>query len=239
MLETPRRLITFTIQIHLIALPKNWAAILLSLAHPRQKHTMTQPAESQSDLTTLLHAWRAGSDPAFSALIDRVYGELTRIAATRLNQFGGHATLTPTDLLHEALIGIMPTDMDFKNRAHFFATMSLAIRSILVDHARARSANKRGGDMIRVTLTNADVGEESMALDLLANRLEVEDARCAQVMHLTYFGGLEQEAIATLLDVSIPTVKRDLRFARAWLTEAMSGGSGGNGDNDGTGSASV
>jgi RNA polymerase sigma factor (TIGR02999 family) len=221
--------------------PKIMAAILLSLAHPRQKYTMTQPAEPQSDLTTLLHAWRQGSDPAFSALIERVYGELTRIAATRLNQFGGHSTLTPTELLHDALIGIMPTDMDFKNRAHFFATMSLAIRSILVDHARARSANKRGGDMIRVTLTNADVGEESMALDLLAmdqalNRLEAHDRRCAQVMHLTYFGGLEQEAIATLLEVSIPTVKRDLRFARAWLTEAMSGG---NSDNDDTGITSV
>jgi RNA polymerase sigma factor (TIGR02999 family) len=218
--------------------PKIMAAILLSLAHPRQKYTMTQPAEPQSDLTTLLHAWRQGSDPAFSALIERVYGELTRIAATRLNQFGGHSTLTPTELLHDALIGIMPTDMDFKNRAHFFATMSLAIRSILVDHARARSANKRGGDMIRVTLTNADVGEESMALDLLAmdqalNRLEAHDRRCAQVMHLTYFGGLEQEAIATLLEVSIPTVKRDLRFARAWLTEAMNGG------NDDTGITSV
>jgi RNA polymerase sigma factor (TIGR02999 family) len=198
----------------------------LSLAHPRQKYTMTQPAESQSDLTTLLHAWRQGSDPAFSALIERVYGELTRIAATRLNQFGGHSTLTPTELLHDALIGIMPTDMDFKNRAHFFATMSLAIRSILVDHARARGASKRGGDMLRVTFTNVDVGEESQAADLLAmdealNQLEKMDARCGQVMHLTYFGGLSRDEISELLNITVRTVARDLLFGRAWVAKAL------------------
>jgi RNA polymerase sigma factor (TIGR02999 family) len=189
---------------------------------------MSESKAPVSDLTTLLHAWREGSGTAFGSVIDQVYEELKRIAARRLSHSGGSATLSPTDLLHEALIGIMPTNMDFKNRAHFFATMSLAIRSILVDHARARAANKRGGDMVRVTMTNADIGEESMAIDLLAMdqalaQLERLDARCAQVMHLTYFGGLEQEAIASLLDISIPTVKRDLRFARAWLTKAMSG----------------
>jgi RNA polymerase sigma factor (TIGR02999 family) len=205
---------------------KIMAAILLSLAHPRQNYTMTQPTDAQSDLTTLLHAWRQGSDPAFSALIERVYGELTRIAVTRLNQFGGHSTLTPTELLHDALIGIMPTDMDFKNRAHFFATMSLAIRSILVDHARARGASKRGGDMLRVTFTNVDVGEESQAADLLAmdealNQLEKMDARCGQVMHLTYFGGLSRDEISELLNITVRTVARDLLFGRAWVAKAL------------------
>jgi len=189
---------------------------------------MSLPDLPAADLTTMLRAWREGSDTAFGDVIDQVYGELKRIAARRLNQSGGSATLSPTEVLHEALIGIMPTTMDFKSRAHFFATMSLAIRSILVDHARARAANKRGGDIVRVTLTHAEIGEESMAVDLLAmdqalSQLEILDARSGQVMHLTYFGGLEQEAIASLLDISIPTVKRDLRFARAWLTKAMSG----------------
>lgn len=189
---------------------------------------MSLPELPTADLTTMLRAWREGSGTAFGDVIDQVYGELKRIAARRLNQFGGSATLSPTEVLHEALIGIMPTNMDFKNRAHFFATMSLAIRSILVDYARARAANKRGGDMVRITLTHAEIGEESMAVDLLAmdqalSQLEILDARSGQVMHLTYFGGLEQEAIASLLDISIPTVKRDLRFARAWLTKAMSG----------------
>jgi RNA polymerase sigma factor (TIGR02999 family) len=195
-----------------------------------QPHAAVPPA----DLTTLLNAWREGDGTAFGHLIDKVYDELKRVAASRLRQVGGSPTLSPTELLHEAVLRVMPGEMDFKSRAHFFATMSLTIRSILVDHARARSANKRGGDLLRVTLTNADVGEESMALDLLAMdqalcQLEAHDPRCAQVMHLTYFAGLEQDAIAGLLDVSIPTVKRDLRFARAWLTEAMNGRSGVNG----------
>ena len=188
---------------------------------------MSQPKESVSDLTTLLHAWRAGSGTAFGDVIEHAYEELKRIAARRLNQGGGSATLSPTDLLHEALIGLMPTNMDFKNRAHFFATMSLSIRSILIDHARARAANKRGGDMVRVTLTNADIGEESQAIDLLAieqalTELEALDPRCGQIMHLTYFAGLEQDEIASLLNTSVSTVTRDLKFARGWITRALS-----------------
>ena len=186
---------------------------------------MSLPTEPASDLTTLLHAWRDGNDAAFGQLIDQVYEELKRIAARRLGQ-SSSATLMPTDLLHEALIGIMPTDMDFKNRAHFFATMSLAIRSILVDHARARGAHKRGGDMLRVTFTNVDVGEESQAMDLLAmdealNQLEKMDPRCAQVMHLTYFAGLSRDDICALLNVTVRTVTRDLVFGRAWVMKAF------------------
>ena len=139
---------------------------------------------------------------------------------------GGMVTLSPTELLHEALIGILPTAMDFKNRTHFFATMSLSIRSILIDHARARSANKRGGDLVRITLSNADQGEESQVMDLLAidqalSQLETLDPRCGQIMHLTYFAGLEQDEIAALLDVSVSTVTRDLKFARGWVTRAL------------------
>jgi RNA polymerase sigma factor (TIGR02999 family) len=187
---------------------------------------MSLPKEPISDLTTLLHAWRDGSGTAFGSLIDQVYEELKRIAARRLGQAGGAATLSPTDLLHEALIGIMPTDMDFKNRAHFFATVSLAIRSILVDHARARGAHKRGGEMVRVTFTNVDIGEESQAADLLAmdealNQLEKMDARCGQVMHLTYFAGLSREEISEMLDVNVRTVARDLLFGRAWVAKAL------------------
>jgi RNA polymerase sigma factor (TIGR02999 family) len=189
---------------------------------------MHESKEPASDLTTLLHAWREGSGTAFGSVIDQVYEELKRIAARRLSHGGGSATLSPTDLLHEALIGIMPTNMDFKNRAHFFATMSLAIRSILIDHARARSANKRGGDMVRVTLTSADVGEESMAADLLTidqalTELERLDSRCGQVMHLTYFGGLEREEIADMLDVTVRTVARDLLFGRTWIAKELRG----------------
>lgn len=184
--------------------------------------------EPIADLTTILQRWREGSGTAFSDLLNQVYDELKVIASRRLGQSGSSATLSPTELLHEALMGFMPASMDFKNRAHFFATMSLAIRSVLVDHARARAAQKRGGDAVRVNITDLDVGEESAAIDLLAmnealTKLEALDSRAGQVMHLTYFGGLEQEDIAAILEISVPTVKRDLRFARAWLTRAMAG----------------
>lgn len=183
---------------------------------------------AQDSLTTLLHAWRDGSGTAFATVIDQVYDQLRIIAANRVNRSGGSLTLSPTELLHEVLLKVMPSPMDWNNRAHFFATMSLAIRSVLVDHARARLADKRGGDRIRVTLTNIDVGEESMAADLLAleqalTQLEALDERCGKVMHLTYFGGLAREEVAAIMNISVPTVTRDLRFARAWLTKAMAG----------------
>jgi RNA polymerase sigma factor (TIGR02999 family) len=180
-----------------------------------------------ADLTTLLRAWREGSGTAFGNLIDQVYGELKAIAAKRLGVSGGAATLSPTELLHEALIGIMPSQMDFENRAHFFATMSLAIRSILVDHARARAADKRGGgELVRVTLSDLEIGEESQAIDLLTieqalTQLEALDPRCGQIMHLTYFAGLEQDEIALLLNTSVSTVTRDLKFARGWITRVL------------------
>jgi RNA polymerase sigma factor (TIGR02999 family) len=180
------------------------------------------------DLTTLLHAWRDGSGAAFATLIDRVYGELRIIAASRVNRSGGALTLSPTELLHEVLIKVMPAPMDWADRTHFYASMSLAIRSVLVDHARARVTEKRGGGRVRVTFTDVIAGEESLVADLLALeeslvQLEQHDPRCGQVMHLTYFGGFSQEEVASLLNISIPTVARDLRFARAWLAKAMAG----------------
>ncbi len=186
----------------------------------------SQAASAQPDLTILLNEWRAGNDAAFGQLIDQVYGELKRIAVGKINRLGGVVTLSPTDLLHEALIGIMPSKMDFKNRTHFYATMSLAIRSILVDHARARATDKRGGGIVKITLTDAEVGESSPVFELLAIdqallALEKMDARCAQVMHLTYFAGLSREEIGEMLNITIRTVGRDLLFGRAWLAKAL------------------
>ncbi|WP_300617058.1 ECF-type sigma factor [Dokdonella sp.] len=185
------------------------------------------------DLTRLLHAWRNGDGCAFTAAIEQVYAELRRIAARRIGRHGDAATLSPTELVHEAVLGLWPAPMDFDNRAHFLATVSLAMRAILVDHARARAADKRGGNRLRLSLSrldDADTGDDTdAALDLLSleqalEQLESLDARCGRIMHLTYFGGLSQEEIAALLNVSVPTVKRDLRFARAWLLKILGEG---------------
>ena len=185
---------------------------------------------TDDSLTTLLHAWRAGSGTAFADVMDQVYDQLRAIAANRVNRSGGSVTLSPTELLHEALLKVAPAPMEWHDRAHFFASMSLAIRSVLVDHARARVADKRGGhDRVHVTLTDGiGAGEESVAADLLAleqalTQLEAMDARCGQVLHLTYFGGLEREEVAAILNISVPTVARDLRFSRAWVAKAMAG----------------
>jgi RNA polymerase sigma factor (TIGR02999 family) len=190
------------------------------------------PTEPRSApvLTDLLLSWKRGEGAAFAQVIDQVYAQLKLIAAQRLRQSGSDLTLTPTELLHDAVLRVADAPMDWKNRAHFFASMSLFIRSALVDHARARQAAKRGGRPVHVTLSHADAGEPSIAADLLAldqalTRLEHLDARGSHVLHLTHFAGLDRQQIAEVLDVSLATVDRDLRFTRAWLREELGHGS--------------
>lgn len=187
---------------------------------------MDPPGDS---LTTLLDSWRQGSGTAFGTLIDQVYDQLRAIAAKRLSRSGGFATLSPTELIHEALLGVMASPREFENRVHFFATISLAVRSLLVDHARARSAGKRGGGLIRVTLSNVELGEPGddgrivalLVIEEALTQLEQLDARCGKVLHLTCFSGLTREEIAGLLGISVPTVDRELRFGRAWLNKVL------------------
>lgn len=180
-----------------------------------------------SELTRLLQAWRNGDGRALTAAIEQVYAELRRIAAQRLARHSESATLSPTELVHEAVLGLLPAPMDFANRTHFLATLSLAMRAILVDHARARAADKRGGNRVRMSLSRLDSDDAAeAAFDLLGleqalTQLERFDPRCGQIMHLAYFGGLAQDEIAGLLNVSVPTVKRELRFARSWLLKAI------------------
>lgn len=185
------------------------------------------PAASAKSLTEWLTAWRAGDGRAFAGVLDASYGELRQIAAERLAR-SGPLTLTAHDLLHEALAKVMVGKPDFRNRAHFAATLSLLMRSIVVDHARARAADKRGGHLARVTLTETVAEEGHNLIDVVElhealERLAGQDPRSAEVLHLSYFGGLNQDEIAELFQVSVKTIERDLRFARAWLFEALGG----------------
>lgn len=177
-------------------------------------------------LTALLASWRQGEGAAFNQVMDLAYAQLKQIAAQRLRQSGRDLTLTPTELLHEAVLRIADTPLDWKNRAHFYASMSLYIRATLVDHARARLAAKRGAQPVHVSLSQIESGEPSMAADLLAldqalTRLEQLDPRCSEVLHLNCFAGLERAAIVEVLGVSMSSVDRDLRFARAWLRDEL------------------
>ena len=176
-------------------------------------------------LTVLLHAWQQGDRDAFGQLIQHVQAELRRMASSRLR--GAETpSLAVGDLLQETLIKLMDTPVSWQDRAHFFATVSRAMRSVLVDHARARQTDKRGGDWQRLGFTVSDVGEESNIADLLTlnqllDQLAVLDPRAAEVLQLTYFGGLLRDEIATVLGLSVPTIDRELRFARAWLSAQL------------------
>lgn len=184
-----------------------------------------EDSSTLASLTLLLQAWQQGDQAAFGRIVGAVHGELMRMAASRLR--GPEAvTLSRGDLLNEAVLRVMESPPAWNDRAHFFATISLTMRSVLVDHARARLASKRGGDQERVTWTISSLGEESMAADLLTldallRRLAEDDPRAAEILQLTYFAGLQRQDIAQVLDISVPTVDRELRFARAWLSDQL------------------
>lgn len=184
-----------------------------------------EDSSTLASLTLLLQAWQQGDQAAFGRIVGAVHGELMRMAASRLRGPEG-VTLSRGDLLNEAVLRVMESPPAWNDRAHFFATISLTMRSVLVDHARARLASKRGGDQERVTWTLSAIGEESMAADLLTldallRRLSEDDPRAAEILQLTYFAGLQRQDIAQVLDISIPTVDRELRFARAWLSDQL------------------
>lgn len=184
-------------------------------------------ASPDAPLTELLQAWQGGDGQAFAELIRASHAQLQRMAADRMRH-GGPLTLTPQEVLHEAVASLLERPAPLRSRAHFFATMSLKMRAIIVDHARARVADKRGGHAVQVTLNEASAGSEGDVFDLLAldealQRLALEDRRGSEILHLSYFAGLEQAEIAQLLGISLRTVEREMRFLRAWLQEQLRG----------------
>ena len=187
----------------------------------RGKGAIVKRATSQaSSLTDLLDAWRAGDGAAYAPIFDQAYAQLKQIAAQRLQ--GAAATLSPTEMMHEAVLRVMDAQVQWQNRAHFFASMSLYMRSVLVDHVRSRQSDRRGGGALHVTLGQEEAGAESAIADLLAldsalTRLAALDERSSAVLHLTYFAGLDRHRIAEVLKVSVQIVDRELRFAKSWL----------------------
>lgn len=173
-------------------------------------------------LTTLLRAWRQGDRAAFDQIAPVIYDELRRLAAFHLRgERPGH-TFGPTELISEAYLRLVGSaQLDFHDRAHFFAIASRNMRQILVDHARKRTADKRGGGERPVELDETQVAierpEALIALDRALEELTKFDERKARITELHYFGGLTQEEIAAVCDVSVNTVARDLRSSEAWL----------------------
>lgn len=183
--------------------------------------------QHSAEILQLLGEWRGGNQTAYDRLIPLVYTELRRLARGQLAREAAGHSLQPTMLVHEAYLRLADADIDWQNRTHFLSVAARVMRRILVDWARARRAEKRGGDDIRVTLTGADVSAplvepvDVLGLDGALERLQALDARQAQVVEFFYFGGLTYVEIARVLGISEATVDRDLRHAKAWLKREL------------------
>jgi RNA polymerase sigma factor (TIGR02999 family) len=190
-------------------------------------------AESGPDITGLLRRVNADDRVDFDALVPVVYGHLRRLAHDRLRAERPNHTLNTTALVHEAYLELVDSDQaSWQNRAHFLAAASRVMRHVLVDHARARNAKKRGGGFMQVDLDpdalplTEEYSEAVEELDGALERLATLSPRKAQVMEQRYFGGLKLEECAEVLGVSLATVKRDLRLGRAWLARELRSQSG-------------
>ena len=187
---------------------------------------------SPSEVTQTFLRWRQGDPNALNALLPLVYEEMRRLAGSYLRSESAGHTLQPTALAHEAYMRLLDQrQVSWQNRAHFMGLAAQAMRRILVDHARRRGAQKRGGDAIHVALEDADVAAEMPealgvpveALNDALDRLAALDERQARVVELRFFTGLSIEETAEVLAISPATIKRDWTLARAWLHRELKG----------------
>jgi RNA polymerase sigma-70 factor (ECF subfamily) len=180
-------------------------------------------------ITQLLKEWGEGNQAALDKLMPLVYEELRRQASRYLrNERQGH-TLQTTALIHEAYLKLLGNErIEWQNRSHFFAIASTAMRRILVDHARERHREKRGGNAENLPLDEAfQISSNEKSVDLIAldealNRLAKLDARQAKIVELRYFSGLSNDETAAILGVSEGTVRNDWKIAKAWLKQEIS-----------------
>ena len=183
----------------------------------------------KSDITELLIAWSDGRSEALDALMPKVYADLRRVAAGYMRREAAGHPLQPTALVHEAYVRLVDQKhVQWRNRAHFFGVAANLMRRILVDHARRRRADKRGGDWERVTLAGDEAAIDShKEIDVLAlhealERLAAFDPQQERIVELRYFGGLTIEEAAEVLGISAATVVREWTIAKAWLRADMS-----------------
>lgn len=182
---------------------------------------------SDASVTVLLKRWRSGDQVALERLMESVYSDLRVIARGYLARERA-LEIETAELVHIAYERLVDAEIDWVDRAHFFAVAARVMRRLLIDNARARGRRKRGANAEFVTLTNVEDAQAVLRVDLIdlddaLTELAKQAPRKAQIVECFYFGGLTQQEIATALDISINTVNRDLRFARAWLVRALQG----------------
>jgi RNA polymerase sigma-70 factor, ECF subfamily len=190
---------------------------------------MDTPSVAQQRVTELLEQWSHGDDSALAKLTPLVYEELRRLAHRQMSAERPDHTLQTTALVNEAYLRLADQiHPRWQNRAHFFAVAARAMRRILVSYARSRRSEKRGGGAVKMELDEAafvspEESKEIIGLHEALERLATLDSRKAQVVELKYFGGLNYEEMAEVLKISPVTVRRDWRFAKAWLYTELRG----------------
>jgi RNA polymerase sigma factor (TIGR02999 family) len=191
---------------------------------------MAENDRQTTGITQLLVAWSDGGQAALDKLVPLVYEDLRRLAAAYMRREDVDHSLQPTALVHEAYVRLIDQrQVKWRNRAHFFGVAAGLMRRILVDHARARRANKRGGGIERVTLVGDEVAAAGpREIDVLAlheslERLAVFDLRKERIVELRYFGGLTIAEAAEVVGISEATVVREWTIAQAWLRADLSG----------------
>jgi len=179
--------------------------------------------ESSQPITGLLNAWTAGDEEAGRQLITAVYRELRRLAGIYLHKEHGRVTLQPTALVNELCAGMLSrAPVSCENRSHFLHLAAQQMRRLIVDYARQRKGQKRGGGQSHFSLDEAreqalEVDHRIADLDDALSRLEQLDPRPASVVEMRFFGGLTEQEVADVLGISLATVRRDWEFARSWL----------------------
>jgi RNA polymerase sigma factor (TIGR02999 family) len=193
---------------------------------PRSSGSGAADRSSSGTVTLALHAWRDGDEQALDRLVPLVYDELRQLARRELRRERAGHGLQPTELVHDAYQRLVDLELSWQGRVHFYRMAARTMRRVLVDQARARRAEKRGGGAVLVTLDEARMGQAEPASDVLdlaeaLERLAALDARLSQAVELFYFGGMTYPEIAEALEISPATVDRDLRFARSWLRREL------------------
>jgi len=195
----------------------------------RVEREVDQLDENPAEFTRLLRRARAGDDRARDDLLPRVYASLRAIADGAMRRFDAGSTLQPTALVHEAYIKLFAGELpEFADRDHFLAVSANAMRNLLVDRARARKAQKRGGDHARDPIDVLLIGFEERSTDVLDLHAALEELAgfapdAARVVEMRFFGGSTAEETARVLSVSTRTVEREWRSARAWLYTRLGG----------------
>lgn len=190
------------------------------------------PVAASAEITGWLKAWRGGDAASGDRLISALYGELREMARQRLRGERRQITLQTTALVHETYLRLLGNNrMTFQDRHHFLALSATVMRRVLVDRARERLAAKRGGGALHVELSDVavaglDPGVELLDVDRALDRLAAAHPRQARVVELRFFGGLEEEEIADVLETSVRTTRRDWSFASAWLARELAPAAG-------------